>query len=234
MAPAYLFALIVCGVLGLTLFTFAVNYTSKPLTSLSVVLSAFLFSLCSIFLSTDTIETETSKNHMEYGWPIQFVEANFSGMDPPIGYKMRLSGEPYLSWRPARMIANITIYLLVLVLILIPIKRTGFDRSKSKSKDRKITKTALVILFLVCFVPGFLFGITHLVHESDKYYCKSASISYERYHYPNSTIPDKNKCKSSLLAYQTWVAFFQLLFMFPLILGFAILEMFGLRELLFT
>ena len=157
-------------------------------------------------------------------------------MDPPIGHKMRLSGEPYLSWRPAKMIANIIIYLVVLVSVLIPIKITTFERSNSKSKDREITKTALRLLFLLCFVPGFLFGINHLVYESDKYYCKKESVSqsYERYHYPSNTIPDKSKCKSSLLAYQTWAVFFQALFIFPLIIVFAILEMFGLNLLFFT
>ena len=235
MAPAYLLALIVFATLGIALFTFAINYTSKPLTALSVTLSAFLFCLCTIFLTTDTIESETSKIHLEYGWPLKFVEANLSHMDPPIGYKMRLSGEPTLTWRPVKMLANIAVYFCALSAVLYPIKRTTYQSRNSESKDKQITKIALSVLFLFCIVPGCLFGISHLVHESDKYYCKIANggQSYERYNYNSNTIPDKSICKSSLLAYQTWVAFFRLLFAVPLVIISIILEMLGLKERLF-
>ncbi len=45
----YRLALIMLVIFGTILFTFAINYTSKPLSIFSLSLSAFLLCLCSIF-----------------------------------------------------------------------------------------------------------------------------------------------------------------------------------------
>ena len=215
MAPAYLLVLVVFGLLGLILFIFAVKYVSKPLCVLSVLLSALLFCACTIFTTTDTIETEDSKHHLEYGWPLRFLEANMSQYDPPIGYKMRLSGEPTIVLRPALFVANYSVYLVAISLLVLLLKS---KKPKSVSSDKKITKIALSILLLVCLVPGGLVGISHLANESGEYYCRvsNAESKYERYHYPSHTIPDKTKCKPS-----------------PLVLISMLLEILGLRDSMF-
>ena len=139
----------------------------------AIILLALFFTVSSLFWTTDTVRSHADLDNLSFGWPVSFVEQNFSRLSPPAwffphdyGFGLPQEYSSMLSWEALLFSWSINAMWLLFVFFLL---YTTFH--KTQRFFRFLSIPWILGTFVVLLLCSIIFLVTiHYTNKPPKVY----------------------------------------------------------------